>query len=269
MQGALAACTAVWAMEAAFLLLVCLGQRLRLLLMRFFTRAAPATKEWAMSLPRNTEEATAQFNYQLNLIGLQTEQWMTDTWAKYLRQRRKWMTGSGGNGAPAKKAPPRNGGGKNAKRGGGDGDGAAGLGSMGASIGAWWDERVAATNQAWVGFQIQRAKATKPGGKGGGARGGGARGGADPDGRETPPRQKLKDKEKVRQGGLKLKGKFSGERARTDAAKSAEEQAQGGNKGHWWSGGWERHFAPKEKASHETTVDDAAVQETQPETPDQ
>ena len=105
-QGALAACTAVWAMEAAFLLLVCLGQRLRLLLMRFFTRAAPATKEWAMSLPRNTEEATAQFNYQLNLIGLQTEQWMTDTWAGYLRQRRKWMSGSskGGGSSGARAA---------------------------------------------------------------------------------------------------------------------------------------------------------------------
>ena len=133
---------------------------------------------------------------------------------------------------------------------------------MGASIGAWWDERVAATNQAWVLNPARQGDRLA-------AAGTGAVHGGRPRGRETPPRQKLKDKEKVRQGGLKLKGKFSGERARADAAKSAEEQAQGGNKGHWWSGGWERHFAPKEKASHETTVDDAAVQETQPETPDQ
>ena len=160
-HGALAACSAVWALEAFFLLLVCLGQRLRLLTLRLFTRAAPAAQDWVSSLPRNTEEATAQFNYQLNLIGLQTEQWMTDTWAGYLRQRRKWLSGSS-KGSPPKKPPP----GKGGKGGGKGGGGLGGLSSVGASVGGWWDERVAATNKAWVGFQIKSAKAAKPGVKG-------------------------------------------------------------------------------------------------------
>ena len=138
-------------------------QRLRLLLIRTFTRAAPAAQDWVSSLPRNTEEATAQFNYQLNLIGLQTEQWMTDNWAR--------TCGSGGSGSPAlqgrrqgnpaQKAPP----GKGSGKGGGKGAGQGGFSGLGSSVGGWWDERVAATNQAWVSFQIKSARAARPGGK--------------------------------------------------------------------------------------------------------
>jgi hypothetical protein len=141
----LALAAALWALEAAFLLSLALGQRAQLALAAAVSaareRAVPATRQVLSDLPRSTEEAAQQVNYQLNLIGLQAEQWMTDRWSVYLRKRRQWMRGSQGKAAAS--GP-----------------------SWGGSIGQWWDERVASVNQGWVSFQISNAKAQAGKGKG-------------------------------------------------------------------------------------------------------
>ena len=116
------------------------------------------------SLPRSPEEAGRSFNYQLNLIGLQAEQWATDNWAKYLRQRQRWLKGSSAKGKPGSKA---------GKGGGGGGwlDG----------VHLWWDVRVSQVNKGWVKYQLESAKSekaskelTKGGAAKGAAKGGGA-----------------------------------------------------------------------------------------------
>jgi len=136
--------------------------RLGLLWLGAFARrrlegAVPATREMITTIPRSTEEATAAVNYQLNMIGLQTEQWMTDTWAGYLRRRQKWMRGASGKKAPAKKRVAKGGG----KAGGGDSYQASWV----QEVGHWWDDRVVSTKRAWVSFQIDSAKQGKAGSK--------------------------------------------------------------------------------------------------------
>ena len=147
----LAAAAGAWAAEAAFLVLLAIGQRLRLLAIASYVRG----KAWMIytieNLPRSTEDVTSSVNYQLNLIGLQAEQWMTDSWAGYLRQRRKWM--SGGKGA------------KVATKGkGGSGMGKGGKvrheerGSHGWGVMDWMEERKVALNQGWVRWQVDSLK---------------------------------------------------------------------------------------------------------------
>ena len=147
----LAAAAGAWAAEAAFLVLLAIGQRLRLLAIASYVRG----KAWMIytieNLPRSTEDVTSSVNYQLNLIGLQAEQWMTDSWAGYLRQRRKWM--SGGKGAKVA---------TKGKGGSGMGKGGKGRheerGSHGWGVMDWMEERKVALNQGWVRWQVDSLK---------------------------------------------------------------------------------------------------------------
>jgi hypothetical protein len=158
----LALAATLWASEAAFVCLLALTQRLRLLVLLVLNRmrqkvarAEPSMKEMLSSLPRTTEELTTQVNYQLNLIGLQTEQWMTDTWAAYLRQRQQWMRGA--QSKPTKKSAPK--GAKGASGGGGGGGGGEGLAN---ALSNWIDERVVTTKSQWVSFQLERSRKQGP-----------------------------------------------------------------------------------------------------------
>ena len=158
----LALAATLWASEAAFVCLLALTQRLRLLVLLVLSRmrqkvarAEPSMKEMLSSLPRTTEELTTQVNYQLNLIGLQTEQWMTDTWAAYLRQRQQWMRGA--QSKPTKKSAPK--GAKGASGGGGGGGGGEGLAN---ALSNWIDERVVTTKSQWVSFQLERSRKQGP-----------------------------------------------------------------------------------------------------------
>ena len=153
-HAALSAAAAAWAAEAAFLVLLALAQRARLLAIAAYAsvreraaRGVPAAQSWFANLPRSTEDVTSSMNYQLNLIGLQTEQWMTDSWAGYLRQRRKWLSGSSGD--KSKK------GGKGRSKGAKGGGDSAGWSR---AVGSWWDELVVSNNQRWGRFQLDSAK---------------------------------------------------------------------------------------------------------------
>ena len=165
----LALAATLWASEAAFVCLLALTQRLRLLVLLVLSRmrqkvarAEPSMKEMLSSLPRTTEELTTQVNYQLTLIGLQTEQWMTDTWAAYLRRRQQWMRGAqrGAQSKPAKKSVT-----KGASGGGGGGGGSGGGGGgegLANALTHWIDERVVTTKSQWVSFQLERSRKQGP-----------------------------------------------------------------------------------------------------------
>jgi hypothetical protein len=145
-HATLAGLTLLWASEAAFVLFLALSQHAWLLTLvamrtikRWFNKAVPATRTAISEFPRSTEEFRQKMNYQLNLIGLQWEQTMTNLWGGYLKKRQKWMRESSAKSADSA------------------GD------SLVNSAGSWWDERVTSLNKKWVSWQIRSAKENKPG----------------------------------------------------------------------------------------------------------
>ena len=141
---ALALATAAWLADALFVIELALLQRLRLKLIALglwcIGQGGRARRElpkaWE-SMPKSLDELGTSVNYQLNMVGLEMEKTMTDAWAKYLRQRQKWMKGGGGKG-----------GGK-----GGNG-----------GLKNWWDLQTMRAKNSWVSWQIDSTKQKRKGG---------------------------------------------------------------------------------------------------------
>lgn len=148
----------LWAAEALFLAELALLQRLYLTTRRLGAAAVAqgrrlrqymptlqrqAAETWG-DLPKSFEELSQSFNYQANLVGLQTEQAMTRVWSSYLKWRQKTMRSSS-KARRSQSAKP-------------DEGWSAGVAS---AVGDWWDERVVTTQGAWVRWQINSAKQSK------------------------------------------------------------------------------------------------------------
>lgn len=86
MHALLAAAAAVWASEALFVLVLGIGQRIRLMGLNAITQgrrfrgylptAQKQAQNWVVSVPQTADDFKESFNYRLNLAGLQMEQAM-------------------------------------------------------------------------------------------------------------------------------------------------------------------------------------------------
>jgi len=167
----LTCCSAAWTTEALYVVFLAIFQRFNSLVRRSgqgayeqgqkFREFQPVAKttQWFGGLPRTTEELSERLNFKMNLWGLELEQFMTDNWAKYLRQRQKWMRSSSSSSSTMRN--------KEAS-------------SWAGRIQSRWDLTIAGLNQAWVRWQIS---STKTGGK----KGGKASTGQPPSGQKSAP----------------------------------------------------------------------------------